>query len=151
MSTDPLIEQTRRYYDDALRTHGATPRGVDWNSVESQELRFDKLALTLADRTDASVLDYGCGYAPGPLPARPRTSWRLSEFRPQRRRDCRSARLHGYCGFRVQRSDRQRRGGQASAGLYYADALALFEHCRIRFSRHVALLHDYPLYEFRFQ
>ena len=66
MSTDPLIEQTRRYYDDALRTHGATPRGVDWNSVESQELRFDKLALTLADRTDASVLDYGCGYAPWP-------------------------------------------------------------------------------------
>lgn len=31
--------------------------------------------------------------------------------------------------------------------LYYADPLALFEHCR-RYSRRVALLHDYPLYEF---
>jgi hypothetical protein len=32
--------------------------------------------------------------------------------------------------------------------LFYADPLALFEHCRTRFSRRVALLHDYPLYEF---
>ena len=32
--------------------------------------------------------------------------------------------------------------------LYYADPLALFEHCRTSFSRRVALLHDYPLYEF---
>jgi len=32
--------------------------------------------------------------------------------------------------------------------LYYADPLLLFEHCRKSYSRHVALLHDYPLYEF---
>jgi SAM-dependent methyltransferase len=32
--------------------------------------------------------------------------------------------------------------------LYYGDPLALFDHCRTRFSRRVALLHDYPLYEF---
>jgi len=32
--------------------------------------------------------------------------------------------------------------------LYYADPLALFEHCRRRFSSRIALLHDYPLYEF---
>ncbi len=31
--------------------------------------------------------------------------------------------------------------------LYYADPLVLFEHCR-RFSRRIALLHDYPLFEF---
>jgi hypothetical protein len=31
--------------------------------------------------------------------------------------------------------------------LYYADPLALFAYCR-QFSRAVALLHDYPLYEF---
>lgn len=87
MSTDPLIEQTRRYYDDALRTHGATPRGVDWNSVESQELRFDKLALTLADRTDASVLDYGCGYAPWP-PTRSRSSNAVESDSPVMSRSC---------------------------------------------------------------
>jgi SAM-dependent methyltransferase len=32
--------------------------------------------------------------------------------------------------------------------LYYADPLRFFEHCRRRFSRNVALLHDYGLYEF---
>ena len=32
--------------------------------------------------------------------------------------------------------------------LHYADPLELFEHCRRTFSRRVALLHDYPLFEF---
>jgi hypothetical protein len=32
--------------------------------------------------------------------------------------------------------------------LYYADPCRLFDHCKRRYSRHVALLHDYGLYEF---
>jgi cyclopropane fatty-acyl-phospholipid synthase-like methyltransferase len=32
--------------------------------------------------------------------------------------------------------------------LYYADPLALFDHCKRRYARDVALLHDYGLYEF---
>lgn len=32
--------------------------------------------------------------------------------------------------------------------LYYADPCLLFELCKRRYSRHVALLHDYGLYEF---
>jgi SAM-dependent methyltransferase len=32
--------------------------------------------------------------------------------------------------------------------LYYADPRQLFDHCKRRFSRWVALLHDYGLYEF---
>lgn len=32
--------------------------------------------------------------------------------------------------------------------LFYADPLALFDHCKKHYSRHVALLHDYGLYEF---
>lgn len=32
--------------------------------------------------------------------------------------------------------------------LYYADPLFLFDYCKKHFSRFVALLHDYPLYEF---
>jgi len=32
--------------------------------------------------------------------------------------------------------------------LFYADPAALFDHCKRRYSRFVALLHDYPLYEF---
>lgn len=32
--------------------------------------------------------------------------------------------------------------------LYYADPCQLFDYCKRRYSRHVALLHDYGLYEF---
>jgi len=32
--------------------------------------------------------------------------------------------------------------------LYYADPLELFDFCKINISKHVALFHDYPLYEF---
>jgi hypothetical protein len=32
--------------------------------------------------------------------------------------------------------------------LYYADPLYLFDHCKRNFSRNVALLHDYRLYDF---
>ncbi|MEO8146185.1 MAG: class I SAM-dependent methyltransferase [Bacteroidia bacterium] len=32
--------------------------------------------------------------------------------------------------------------------LYYADPLFLFDYCKKNFSKHVALLHDYQLYEF---
>ncbi len=32
--------------------------------------------------------------------------------------------------------------------LYYAEPCRLFDHCKRRYSRQVALLHDYGLYEF---
>jgi len=38
--------------------------------------------------------------------------------------------------------------GRMRADLHYADPLALFDHCKRHFSRDVALLHDYGLYEF---
>ena len=62
MSSERLRGQARDYYEGKLRAHGATPAGVDWNSVESQELRFALLANLWRDEADASILDYGCGY-----------------------------------------------------------------------------------------
>jgi len=41
-------------------------------------------------------------------------------------------------------SDRER----MRVNLYYADPLQLFDHCKSKFSRNVALLHDYGLFEF---
>lgn len=32
--------------------------------------------------------------------------------------------------------------------LFYADPMLLFDHCKTTYSKSVALLHDYPLYEF---
>ena len=34
------------------------------------------------------------------------------------------------------------------ADLYYADPLFLFDYCKRNFSKNVALLHDYRLYDF---
>ena len=62
MNSDVLRGQARDYYDEKLRAHGPTPAGVDWNSLESQELRFALLANLWRDAADASILDYGCGY-----------------------------------------------------------------------------------------
>jgi SAM-dependent methyltransferase len=62
MTSDLLRGQARAYYETKLRTHGPTPAGVDWNSQESQELRFALLAHLWREEADASILDYGCGY-----------------------------------------------------------------------------------------
>jgi SAM-dependent methyltransferase len=50
------------YYTDKLREHGATFAGVDWNSDESQQLRFDQLLQVVDLSSPLSVNDWGCGY-----------------------------------------------------------------------------------------
>ena len=35
---------------------------MDWNSEQSQDLRFRELVRLIEEDPDASVLDYGCGY-----------------------------------------------------------------------------------------
>ena len=201
MTTDPLLEQTRKSYDASLRTHGATPRGVDWNSAASQELRFDKLSSVLVGNAEAAVLDYGCGY--GALAAYLRArghrgryqgfdlssemiaaaevftapleectfSADRAELEPADfalasgifnvKRDTPDADWHAYVlrtlddlrafshlGFAFNVLTVHADSDKRRADLYYADPLTMFEHCRRRFSRQVALLHDYPLYEF---
>ena len=49
-------------HTDKLRAFGATPQGVDWNSSESQSLRFRLLLNVLEDAAGASLNDFGCGY-----------------------------------------------------------------------------------------
>jgi SAM-dependent methyltransferase len=56
-----ILETIERYYAEKLRAFGATPQGVDWNSADSQTLRFSRL-LQVLEADDVSVNDYGCGY-----------------------------------------------------------------------------------------
>jgi len=51
------------YYAGRLHEHGATHRGVDWPTEESQQARFREL-LRVADRGPRSyeLIDWGCGY-----------------------------------------------------------------------------------------
>ena len=62
MISQQILGRVRQYYEGKLAEHGATPRGVDWNSGESQHLRFRELARVCADDPSAGVNDYGCGY-----------------------------------------------------------------------------------------
>lgn len=58
-----LYAAVNRYYTEKIVQFGATPNGVDWNSSESQELRFMQLLrITEGATADCSLLDYGCGY-----------------------------------------------------------------------------------------
>jgi SAM-dependent methyltransferase len=210
MTASALLNDVRTYYTDRLRQHGATPRGVDWNSAESQQLRFEQLLRVCGgDATPnpgvpraAFVLgDYGCGYgalyehlrqtgfagayrgfdiSPAMLDAArsrfgadpgaqfgadeavladadyvvasgvfnvklqtPLPDWEayvrrtIDRIAALGRRGCAFNALTSYSDVDRMRPD-----------LYYPNPCVLFDYCKRHFSRHVALLHDYGLYEF---
>ena len=59
---DKILKNTEQYYSEKIKTYGATPKGVDWNSPESQALRFDQLLNVCDPTVPFSINDYGCGY-----------------------------------------------------------------------------------------
>jgi len=62
VTTSEILARVREYYDAKLHEHGATPAGVDWNSLESQTLRFRQLLRVCENAGPFSINDYGCGY-----------------------------------------------------------------------------------------
>lgn len=193
-----IVKKVANYYSGKLLEHGPTPRGVDWNSAESQRLRFAELLRIIAAGERFSINDYGCGYGglldfleergdlydytgfeiseamlreakrlhpaarfvddDGDLPVSdytvasgifnvrldtPDSTWRdyicevLASMRRCSSRGFAFNVLTSYSDVEKQRKD-----------LYYADPLFFFDYCQRNFSRHVALFHDYPLYEF---
>jgi SAM-dependent methyltransferase len=200
MAKTPNLDQVKSYFDRRIREHGASPRGSDWNSETSQNIRFEQL-LKVVEGQSFSLLDYGCGYgaladylaakeydvdyygydilesaietahqvhanhmrrtffadksqlpicdytvASGIFNFRGEQSfgdWTeyvvgvLSEFNRLSVRGFSSNFLTKYSDADKMRSD-----------LYYADPLFLFDYCKLHFSKNVALLHDYRLYDF---
>jgi SAM-dependent methyltransferase len=57
-----ILDNVERYYTQKVMAHGATPGGVDWNSSESQTLRFEQLLKVCDSGAPLSINDYGCGY-----------------------------------------------------------------------------------------
>jgi SAM-dependent methyltransferase len=51
-----------RYYAGCLRRHGATPMGVDWRCLPTQQLRFARLLQVVESWDGVSINDLGCGY-----------------------------------------------------------------------------------------
>jgi SAM-dependent methyltransferase len=201
VSRDPVLGPVERYYSARVAEHGAAPAGADWNSSESQKLRFRELLRICPTDAPFSINDIGCGYGAlvevlqaqgqdfvyrgfdisSAMVAQARETlgeterWsftdREDELAPA---DCSVAsgifnvkleatddewgryvsetldRLDSLstCGFSFNMltsySDRER----MRPDLYYADPGEVFDRCKRRYSRHVALLHDYGLWEF---
>jgi SAM-dependent methyltransferase len=57
-----LYADIERYYTHKVTTHGATPLGVDWPCIPTQELRFVQLLRVCSFETPFSLNDIGCGY-----------------------------------------------------------------------------------------
>jgi SAM-dependent methyltransferase len=196
-----LLSEVSGYYSNKLAQHGETPRGVDWNGVESQELRFEQLSKIVNTCSPFSINDLGCGYGAyfdflnskygkifycgidisGDMIRAANERYKdrsdarfIVSSEPDRVADYGIA--SGIFNVRLARaSDEWRRYVEATLevldrssrigfafnfltsysdaekmrdNLYYADPCELFDLCKRRYSRHVALLHDYGLYEF---
>lgn len=196
-----LLADVASYYSEKLRAHGDTPRGVDWNGVESQTRRFAELSRIFAAGERFSVNDLGCGYGAFRdylLAHYPKSSYLgidvsgdMIEAAKQRFSSDANARFacadtpdahadfsvaSGIFNVKLDRSlgewqdyffstldllDRTSDKGFAfncltsysdkekmQGHLYYANPCEVFDHCKRHYSRQVALLHDYGLYEF---
>jgi SAM-dependent methyltransferase len=196
-----LLGQVSSYYQECLQEHGETARGVDWNSAESQELRYEQLLRIVPDwDAEVSLLDFGCGY--GALEdilaargircrylgydiseemiarARARSRGTGSSFSTELGKLGKvdysvasgvfNVRLRtpldvwkSYVAESLDELNRVSRRGFAfnlltgfadpekmTENLFYADPCEYFGRCTRRYSRQVALLHDYGLYEF---
>lgn len=198
---EPDLEAVAAYYAAALARHGASARGVDWNSEASQRLRFAQFVRLWHDQPPGSLNDWGCGWGallpylreagldatytgldmvadmlrsarelhrgdraaafvarPEELPvadvtvasgvfhvklgADTQTWWEYVAASLDAMRE--KSRASFAFNLLTLHSDPPRRADY----LFYADPCTVWEHCRKRYSRHVALLHDYPLYEF---
>ena len=195
------LAEVGRYYSERLDEHGASPRGVDWNSAESQRLRFAQLLRICGERHEFSLNDLGCGYGAfldylvergrrcdylgvdvaAPMIAKAEALHRgrpgcrfLAGEHADRRADFSVAsgvfnvklsasaadwRAHvlrtlddldgaSKDGFAFNCLTKYSDAERMKEHLYYADPAELFEHCKRSYSRNVALLHDYGLYEF---
>ena len=200
MSKIPNLDNVKSYFEQRIREHGASPRGSDWNSEESQNVRFDQL-LKVVEVQSFSLLDYGCGYGAladyldrkgfevdyygyDILDSAIETARHVHLNQPHRSFFADKSGLpvcdynvaSGIFNFRGEQSfedwteyvlgvltefDQLSRHGFASnfltkysdadkmrPDLYYADPVFLFDYCKRHFSKNVALLHDYRLYDF---
>lgn len=195
-----IEEGINEYYTNKIIQHGDSSLGVDWNSKESQYLRFEQL-LKVVNKKDFSILDYGCGYGElvnflknnnfnynyyGYDISEEMIKKAVAKFGadntlkffsqlPNEKFDYSIASgifnvkldlasdndWYNYMietinlfnqvstlGFSFNALTKYSDKEFMKDYLYYSDPLALFDYCKKNFSRNVALLHDYNLYEF---
>jgi SAM-dependent methyltransferase len=201
MEFDQILRRTESYYSEKVKAHGPTARGVDWNSTESQILRFAQLLKVCDTSAPFSINDYGCGYGALATYLRsvgsvfqyygfdisaemivsanelhaghnqitfvsdqallPVADYTVASGIFNVKQDASDDDWHSYLLHTLHKLAEQSSRGFAfnlltsysdadrmRPDLYYGNPLELFDYCKQHFSRSVALLHDYPLYEF---
>lgn len=61
-SLEGLLTEVRQYYSRKIDTYGATPLGVDWSCVPTQQMRFVHLLKLCNFDAPITLNDVGCGY-----------------------------------------------------------------------------------------
>jgi SAM-dependent methyltransferase len=201
MKFDKILTKVGQYYSEKAIEHGATAKGVDWNSPESQFLRFEQLIKVCNTTKTFSINDYGCGYGAlvEYMTARGYKfhyhGFDISEQMIFQARELhKELKLCNFCtdesllkisdytvasgifnvklqtpidewenyvldvikriaelsekGFAFNILTKYSDSERMREDLYYADPCYWFDYCKRNFSRNVALLHDYNLYEF---
>jgi SAM-dependent methyltransferase len=200
-----IYEDVSSYYSAKILAHGPCPEGVDWNGVESQQLRFDQLIKVIRNtETPFSINDLGCGYGALlkyllekgmhfeyrgydlslDMIAEAKSIWKRlkdDEVGVQfiHGSQLRSAdytvasgifnvkqmvendtwlsyifhvldeiHAHSKRGFSFNILSTYADPPYMKDYLYYGDPCLIFDHCKSHYSKSVALLHDYELYEF---
>lgn len=198
---DPILTKVDRYYSDKLAQHGPVPGGVDWNGLESQELRFRQLLEVCDFAKGFSINDLGCGYG-ALLDYIRKMGWQVEYrgFDVSEAMVMEATRIHAdasnarfvvaakadepadytvasgifnvcldvnktewqkYMMMTLDEMDLASKKGFAfncltsysdasrmRDYLHYADPCMLFDICKRKYSKNVALVHDYGLYEF---
>lgn len=62
MSIDEIHRGLIKYYSEKLDVYGPTPKGVDYNGPDAQQVRFEQLVRVIDPSAPFSVIDYGSGY-----------------------------------------------------------------------------------------
>jgi SAM-dependent methyltransferase len=201
MAFEDTLQEVLDYFHGKLTAHGPTPQGVDWNSPQSQKIRFEQIVRIIDPKHPFTILDYGCGYGGlvNYLDERD-FQYEYTGYDPLdsmivKAQECFGKRAH--CQFIVREETLQPTDYVVASGifnvklnttdalwteyclcllqrmhelshkgfsfnmltkysdthkmrpeLYYGDPLFLFDYCKNHFSRNVALLHDYGLYDF---
>lgn len=199
--SDRNLTDIADYYSVKLSRFGETPKGVDWNGVESQTLRFQQLCRIINRSDHFTINDLGCGYgalldflsdrydsftyrgfdiskamvltaknrhigkkgarfevssnpdkaaeysiASGIFNVKLKTSTETWQRYIIETLECLNE--TSSIGFAFNCLTRYSDADKMKDYLYYADPCKLFDLCKQRFSKNVALLHDYGLYEF---
>jgi SAM-dependent methyltransferase len=201
MTGSKELDKVQQYFTDKLELYGPTHKGVDYNSTESQEIRFSQLIKVIDSSRKYSLLDFGSGY--GGMydyllslghqlyyvgfdiaesmvikgrELHPNNPDCVFTFDVTQLQKLDYAVVSGTFNIKLDASDeswteivieslnimnrcaikglsfnmltKYSDADKMRTDLYYADPLFFFDYCKRNFSRNVALLHDYKLYDF---